>query len=183
VTTPKGAWTIEVFATDDGLEPFTRFAEDLSDIAFAALDAALQHVLGVRGIDLARTEWLKPLGQGLHEFRVRHTSDEIERMFADELPVEEQAAGESILLRVFVHFHGQRVILLLSGYDKQDDASKRRQQREVAAARKFLTAWEQQEARRKAQGRRGTSSAPTQAPQSSAARQTRPDRHRRPGKT
>lgn len=58
------------------------------------------------------------------------------------------------MLRAFVHFHGHRVILLLSGYDKQDDPSGKRQEREIAAARKYLMAWQQQEARRKAQVRK-----------------------------
>jgi hypothetical protein len=50
-----------------------------------------------------RTEWLKPLGEGLHEFRIRHDADEVARMFGGELP---DAAGqrEKVLLRVFVHF-------------------------------------------------------------------------------
>ena len=119
---PVGGWTLEVFATDSGDEPFTRFMDDLSDAAAVALDAALNHVLAVRGMDLAKSEWLKPLGQGLHEFRVRHTADEIRHMFADEQPGV-APDPESILLRVFVHFHGQKVVLLLSGYDKQDDAN------------------------------------------------------------
>ena len=59
-----------------------------------------------------------------------------------------------ILLRVFVHFHGERVILLLSGYDKGDDPSERRQQLEIADARRHLTAWHQQEARRAAEQRK-----------------------------
>jgi hypothetical protein len=86
VKRPKSEWTLEVFTTDDGFEPFVTFADELSDVAFAALDAALQHVLVVRGIDLAGTEWLRPLGQGLHEFRVRHAADEIARMFATGRP-------------------------------------------------------------------------------------------------
>jgi hypothetical protein len=53
---------------------------------------------------------------------------------------------------VFVHFHGQRVVLLLCGYDKQDDPSQKRQQREIAAARGCLKAWQEQEKRRKAKG-------------------------------
>lgn len=70
-----------------------------------------------RGLDLARTEWLKALGEGLHEFRVRHDADEITRMFGGDEP---DAVGrrEKVLLRVFVHFHGDKVILLLGGYDK-----------------------------------------------------------------
>jgi putative component of toxin-antitoxin plasmid stabilization module len=153
---PVGGWTLEVFATDSGDEPFTRFLDDLSDAAAVALDAALNQVLAVRGMALAKSEWLKPLGQGLHEFRVRHTADEIRHMFADEQPGV-APDPESILLRVFVHFHGQKVVLLLSGYDKQDDASKKRQEKEIALARKCLTAWNQQEARRKSGERKGRS--------------------------
>jgi hypothetical protein len=103
---------------------------------------------------LVSSEWLKPLGQGLHEFRVRHTAEEIAQMFTGESAESVPGPGTSILLRVFVHFYGQRVILLLSGYDKQDDASRKRQEREIAAARKYLVAWQQQEARRKARAHR-----------------------------
>jgi hypothetical protein len=63
-------WTSEVFASDDGVEPFAAFLDDLSDAAFAALDGAIQRVLLVRGIGPAGSEWLKPLGGGFHEFRV-----------------------------------------------------------------------------------------------------------------
>ena len=154
VTAAKGSWALEVFVNAGGREPFTAFADDLSDTAFAALDAALRHVLAARGIGLVSTEWLKPLGQGLHEFRVRHSAGEIAHMFAGEPPETVPGPSTSILLRVFVHFHGHRVILLLSGYDKQDDASGKRQEREIAAARRYLVAWRQQEARRAAQVRK-----------------------------
>ena len=147
-------WSLEVFATDEGFEPFTAFLEGLGDTEAAALDAALEHVLAVGGLDLARGEWLKPLGEGLHEFRVRHTADEIRRQFADEPPELQPAPGEKVLLRVFVHFYGRRVILLLSGYDKGDDPSGRTQGREIKQARKFLKAWGRQEARRKKAARR-----------------------------
>lgn len=145
-------WTPEVFATDDGFEPFTSFLNDLSDAGFAALDAAIQTILLVRGIELASTEWLKALGQGLYEFRVRHTTEEIAHMFGDELPG--TAPKGAILLRVFVHFYGQKVVLLLSGYDKGEDPSARRQQREIAGARKALRAWQQQQDRNRAQERK-----------------------------
>ena len=152
---PKIPWTLEVFSTDEGREPFSAFTDQLSDVAFAALDAALEHVLGLRGIDLAGTEWLKPLGQGLHEFRVRHSGPEIAHMFAGERADHIPRPGDSVLLRVFVHFHGRRIILLLSGYDKGADPSSRRQKREIAAARKSLTAWKQQQARQNARARKG----------------------------
>lgn len=49
------------------------------------------------------------------------------------------------------------MVRLLSGYDKQGDASKKRQEKEIALARKYLTAWNQQEARRRAGERKGRS--------------------------
>ena len=66
---------------DDGTVPFQRFVDDLSDFKFVALDTAIDRVLSVRGIDLVRTEWLKALGEGLHEFRVRHDAVEVARTF------------------------------------------------------------------------------------------------------
>ena len=133
------AWQLEVYETEDGRQPFTVWVDKLPETKFVSLDAALRIVLSERGLDLARTEWLKPLGEGLHEFRVRHDADEIRRMFAGD-----QARGrrrERILLRVFVHFHGTRVVLLLGGYDKGKDPSERRQQREIGQARKYLADW------------------------------------------
>jgi hypothetical protein len=54
---------------------------------------------------------------------------------------------------LFVHFHGQRVVLLLDGYDKREDSTSRRQQREIAAARKILRAWKMRQAREHKRGR------------------------------
>lgn len=152
-----GGWAAEVFTADDGSEPYTTFAEGLDDFTWVALDAAITHVLAVRGVELVRTEWLKPLGEGLHEFRVRHDASEITNMFGSEGandPANLISPPRAILLRVFVHFHGDRVVLLLSGYDKGSDPSDKRQQREIARARKCLTAWhEQQKRQRKAERR------------------------------
>ena len=41
-------------------------------------------------------------------------------------------------MRVFCHAHGDRLILLLGGYDKGADPSRTRQQREIAEARRRL---------------------------------------------
>ena len=147
----SGAWTPEPFEADDGTVPFASFVDDLSDFKFVALDTAIDRVLSERGIDLARTEWLKALGDGLHEFRVRHTADEITRMFGGEVP-NSDARREAVLLRVFVHFYGAKVILLLGGYDKGDDPKPRRQQREITQARKFLSQFKERQ-RRERRGR------------------------------
>jgi len=75
------SWRIEAFVADDGTVPFQRFAEDLPDFKFHALDIGVKRVLAVKGLDLVRTEWLKPLGGGLHEFRIRRNAAEIARRF------------------------------------------------------------------------------------------------------
>ncbi len=130
-------WTLEPFEDDDGIVPIERFLDGLSAMKFAALDAALRRVLAVRGLELVRTEWLKAIGGGLHEFRVRHSEAEIRNIVGAE-PAEPKRTPERIVLRVFVHFYGNRVVLLLVGYDKGDDPKARRQQREIAKARRHL---------------------------------------------
>ncbi len=99
------------------------------------------------GIDLAKTEWLKALGGGLFEFRIRHTVEEIVARFGDEIPVLKSGAPESVLLRVFVHFYGQKVVLLLGGYDKGKAPSPKRQQAEIKEARKFLVQFKERQRR------------------------------------
>ncbi len=126
--------------------PYEHFVDGLSDVKFLALDASVELVLCDRGIDLVRTEWLKALGEGLHEFRVRHDEGEIVRMFGGESSGV-LGAGEVVLLRVFVHFHGSKVVLLLGGYDKGADPKERRQQREIAEARRLLTQFKERQRR------------------------------------
>lgn len=143
-----GPWTPEPFEADNGTVPYERFIEELSDFKFVALEAAIDRVLSVRGIDLVRTEWLKALGEGLHEFRVRHGADEIGRMFGGDPPAVD-APKEKVLLRVFVHFYGDRVVLLLGGYDKGDDPKERRQQREITEARRLLVQFKERQRRQR----------------------------------
>ena len=118
------------------------------------MDAAIRHRLQKQGLALAGTACLKPLRDGLYEFRVRSTATEIVRIYseASHLPPKDT---ETILLRVFVSFHGDRVVLLLDGYDKAADPSPKRQQREIAGARKLLAAWKAELARERKAERRG----------------------------
>lgn len=145
-------WSPEPFQADDGSVPYERFVNGLSDVKFLALDAAVEFVLCVRGIDLVRTEWLKALGEGLHEFRVRHDEGEIVRMFGQGSS-RVGGSGEIVMLRVFVHFYGSKVVLLLGGYDKGVDSKERRQQREIAEAWRLLTEFKERQ-RRDRKGRR-----------------------------
>lgn len=133
----RGVYTIE-FYEEDGHSPVARWMDnDLTDIELAALLSALEHVLSHLGVGVCGTEWGKQLGDGLFEFRIRHTAAEIARMHGED--VEGPKRREKVLLRVFCHAYGAKVVLLLNGYDKGADPSERRQQREIATARARLT--------------------------------------------
>jgi hypothetical protein len=60
-------------------------------------------------------------------------------MFSAPGGTERPARGHKVLLRIFCHAYGARVVLLLNGYDKGADPSGRRQNREIALARQRLT--------------------------------------------
>lgn len=148
------AWTLEFYADERGREPCREWMErDLPDVQRDALIEALRLVLAELGPDVCRTEWGKPLGESLYEFRVRHTAKEIAAMFGGTPPGGKK--GERVLLRVFFHAYGKRVVLLLGGYNKGKDPSERRQQREIATARKRLDGFKaRQAAERRARRKR-----------------------------
>lgn len=126
---------------------------DLTDVELAALLSAVEQVLSHRGIDVCGSEWGKHLGESLFEFRVRHTAEEIEAMFWGAPP---GGKGGKVLLRLFCHAYGDRVVLLLNGYDKGEDPSEKRQQKEINVARKRLVEFNRRQAlERKAQRRKG----------------------------
>ncbi|HVB26686.1 MAG TPA: hypothetical protein VNE21_02100, partial [Mycobacteriales bacterium] len=78
-------WTTEVYVDEQGSSPFSTWLAGLSEAKFGALDAGLRLVLLARGLQLSGSEWLKPLGDGLWEFRVRHDATAINNMFGGEI--------------------------------------------------------------------------------------------------
>lgn len=150
----NGRWTAELYEDRPGHYPIETWFGSLTEVQFAALHAGIKHRLEVEGLALARTAWLTPLGDGLYEFRVRHTADEIVRMYSDQQEAPPKGRAD-ILLRMFVHFYGDRVVLLMHGYDKGADTSDKRQNKEIAEARRRLTAWKLAQARTAKQQRRG----------------------------
>jgi len=100
-------------------------------------ETAIEVVLAERGLDVVETEYGKPLGGGLYEFRLRWTAAEV-RAKAVASRIRPAAKAEKIMLRVFFCTAGRKIILLLSGYDKGRDSSGRRQDREISRARKAV---------------------------------------------
>jgi hypothetical protein len=133
-------WKIEFYEDAQGRRPVEKWIDGLSDQKAEAVIVALQEVLAVNGINLASGAWLKSLGGGLHEFRIRHGASEIQGMYkvANKGLV---GGGEAILIRVFVAFEGAKLIALLGAYDKGKNDKQGFQQAQIEIARKRLRDW------------------------------------------
>jgi len=133
-------FTLEFYQSPDGDEPARRWMEKrLSASQRRALDAALRLILAEHGISVCGSPYGRHVGHGLFEFRL----DEDEATLLHKWSPAEAAprpatSGDRILLGVFCHAHGDRIVLLLGGYDKGADPGRRRQQREIARARARL---------------------------------------------
>jgi hypothetical protein len=130
-------FTIEFYEDEHGDSPVLRWLRDeLTPIQRRAIGVAVREFLQEEGIGVCRSSYGKQLGDGLFEFRLRHDAAEILRSLGK--TARPEPSGERVLLRVFCHAYGDRIVLLLGGYDKGADPSPKRQQREIANARKRL---------------------------------------------
>ena len=131
------SFELEFYEDENGDEPVLRWLrEDLTPMQRRAIGVALREILQVEGIGVCRSGYGKQLGDGLFEFRWRHDAAEILRNLGKS--ARDESRGERILLRVFCHAYGDRIVLLLGGYDKGADPSAKRQQGEIDVARKRL---------------------------------------------
>jgi hypothetical protein len=121
-------YTLEFYEDERGDKPVLRWIrEELTLTQRYELGQALREQLQEKGVGVCATDYGKQLGKGLFEFRLRRSIEDV---------------GERILLRVFCHAYGNKVVLLLGGYDKGADTSARRQGDEIALARRRLKAWQ-----------------------------------------
>lgn len=111
------------FYTDpEGRQPVREWLrEGLSAPDRRTVGAALRRILQEQGVAVCDSSFGRQLGHGLFEFRVREGP---------------------LLVRIFCHAYGSRLILLLGAYDKGRDPSERRQQAEIALARRRLADWQ-----------------------------------------
>jgi hypothetical protein len=131
------AYKLEFFAEDDGTKPVLAWIKnDLTAAQRRAVGTAMRRVLQVNGVGVCSSSWGRQLGDGLFEFRVRLTG----RQMLNEGWVRPGSidASEQILLRVFCHAYGNRLILLMGGYDKGSTPAKSRQRIEITVARTRL---------------------------------------------
>src|SRR5215469_13250942 len=101
------AYTLEFFEDSNGRQPVRDWIKDeLSPVDRRTVGAAMREILQEHGISVCGTHFGRQLGDGLFEFRLRE---------------------EGLLVRVFCHAYGRRVILLLGANDKGRDQSARHQ--------------------------------------------------------
>lgn len=138
-------WTVEFYEDAQGRRPVEKWIDGLSDQKAEAVIVALQEVLAVNGINLASGAWLRSFGSGLYEFRIRHSKNEIQGMYkASNRGL--VGGAEAILLRIFVAFEGQKLVVLLGGYDKGKNDKQSFQQAQIEIARKRLRDWKRRRA-------------------------------------
>lgn len=135
-------WTLE-FYEEGGREPVLDFLRGLDEVKEQALAAALRNVLAYEGIAVCGSSWGKWVqgAPGIFEFRVRHDATTILRERNLPVPANLDASHRDILLRVFCHAHGMKVVLLLAAYDKGREPSTKRQNAEIRRAKHRLTRW------------------------------------------
>jgi hypothetical protein len=149
-------WKLE-FYEEDGREPVLDFLRGLGEIKEQALAAALRNVLAYEGIGVCGSSWGKWVqgAPGIFEFRARHEAATILRERGLPVPKELKESGGEIVLRVFCHAHGKKVVLLLAGYDKGKEPGIKRQNAEIKRAKQRLTRWKAEQDRLAKQTRRG----------------------------
>jgi putative component of toxin-antitoxin plasmid stabilization module len=152
-TAPR-TWAVEYYVTATGSVPALDWVRQLPELKRAAWLAFVDFALAPCGKDIEQSGYVKPLTKGLFELRVDHNAAELAQVFGADVsnhPELTGPTGSGILLRVFCTFHGDRVVLLLSGLDKGVDP--KAQPRAIRAARKLLAEWQAEQLASKRRGR------------------------------
>ena len=138
-------YTLEFYEDEQGREPVLDWLHRLTPRKRRAIGVAMFEILQHEGPRVVGTNFGKGLGGGIFEFRLDQDAAQV---LARKGKSARQEAAESakILLRVFCHAHGDRIVLLLGGYDKGERPSTRHQQAQIELARARLRDWK---ARRK----------------------------------
>ena len=131
----RSNYTLEFYESPDGTLPVLDWLRSLSPTQKRAVGQAMNKVLQRDGIGVCGTEFGTQIGKGLFEFRARLSSADILA------PGETDADPWEMVVRIFCHAHGNKLILLLGSYDKAKDPSRKRQQSEIETARKRLVEW------------------------------------------
>lgn len=138
MTSPR--YTLEFYEDEAGHEPVLDWLRGLTASKRRAIGVAMFEILQYEGPHVVGTNFGKGLGGGIFEFRLDQDAAQIlARKGKRSRP--EASDTAKILLRVFCHAYGDRIVLLLGGYDKGERPSARHQQAQIELAKARLKAW------------------------------------------
>jgi hypothetical protein len=135
-------WRLQLLTLPSGQVPYESFRNSLNPYETELLDLCIENILAREGHNVCATNWGKSLGTGLYEFRISRSLESLSNEFGIELPME-MRMEKSKLFRVFFAVEGQKIILLLAGYDKGKDPTRKRQQKMIKRARVLLKQFKQ----------------------------------------
>jgi hypothetical protein len=112
-------YTLEFYEDERGHEPVLTWRRRLTSRKRRAIGVAMFEILQHQGPHVVGTNFGKALGGGVFEFRLDQDAAQVlMRKGKDARPQTGDPA--KILLRVFCHAHGDSIVLLLGGYDKDE---------------------------------------------------------------
>ena len=138
---PSTQWEVELYEESTGKVPFDDWLDKEAEYTQAVVQAAIDEILIPMGLDICSSEWGTALGDGLAEFRIRRSLHAIRTHGQSDPPTAAPGEDQEVLIRIFLAFYGNKIVLLFHGYNKKKDPSERRQQREIKRARKRLKKW------------------------------------------
>ena len=133
-------YTLEFYQDEQGHEPVLDWLRRLTPPKRRAIGVAMFEILQHEGSRVVGTNFGKGLGGGIFEFRLDQDAAQVLARKGKRVRFESTEASK-ILLRVFCHAHGDRIVLLWGGYDKGERPSARHQQFQIELARTRLRAW------------------------------------------
>ena len=130
------------FYEENGSMPVKDWLNKLEKDEPAKYDAVvygLQEILAKQGINVCSTDFGENLGGGLYEFKLRQDHAQLLSRVQPHLKGTVPDGPEvDVLIRVFFAAYGDKIILLLNGYDKRKDPSAKRQGKEIKLARRRI---------------------------------------------
>jgi hypothetical protein len=128
---------LEFYADASGDQPVLRWLrEELSPTQRRAIGVAMAEILQKEGIGVCRGAYGSSSATDCSSFGCDTTPPRSCARSAGPRGMSRDVSASC--WRVFCHAHGDRLILLLAGYDKGADPSRTRQQREITEARRRL---------------------------------------------
>jgi hypothetical protein len=139
------AFRLEFYEDAQGHSPVYRWMRDeLTRVERSALGMVMRRYLQEMGADVVTTRFGRALGKSLYELRLDDSAHEIlARLVFKPRGKMTAVLSRVLLLRVFFTVHGDKVVLLLGGYDKGRHTAKSYQQEQIKLARARLKEWRQ----------------------------------------